>query len=107
MNLRQWLINYAISYEEAAVTFGVTEGVISSWLKHGVPRSRRGDVVARTNGEVVFYDDITDQEEASLLLTGALVGLETIQLKLDKQHRKEMQHFLKPIYHARDLIEGR
>ena len=107
MNLRQWLVERAISHEEASQLFGVTPGVVESWLKHGVPRTRRPDVVARTSGEVKFYDEVSPQESAINHIEAAILGFESVQVRnTRKQERIELQHYIQMLYRARDIIEG-
>lgn len=107
MNLRQWLIDSAVSQEEAAELFGVTAGVVNAWIKHGVPRSRRPDVIARTNGAVTFHDEVSPQEGAIRHIEAAILGFESIQVGMgSKKDRQEMQHYLMMLYRAKELIEG-
>lgn len=108
MTLREYLSKYRIPPTQFAKLLGVTRGVVLRWMDSGVPKSRRADVVAVTEGAVTFKDAATPLEDAGNRIRAAMLMLEDYQVRLDdRAERVKLQLILEVLNKAVLIVEGK
>lgn len=105
MRFKQYMVKYRLTEKDMAAVFHATPLTIRMWLERGVPKTRRAEVIAKTNGEVSFRDEVSTEDSAMMHLEAAIFGLEDLQVSEYQEGRRiRMQFYCDILRKVRSMI---
>lgn len=106
MNLKQWLTKQDQTTVGIANRLGIPVTTLRRWTETGVPVTRRNDVIAVSDGEVKFPEDIPKPIEMLLLCKEAILQLEDMQVWTEGAfERQQIQWVLNDLYKLMEHIK--